>query len=434
VSGAWESFVGVVHSVERALGFGWRGGEATTGGTGGEAASVAAGSGGATSASSTAVGTDLGLAPAPALLALLRRLDAAYPSRSRASDGIMASAAHTAANPASDHERGDALDVTRDAANGPDLVALAASMLADDRVSYVILDGRIGNRAIEAGKWRAYPGPDPHTSHLHVSVLHNRRADTHPWAIPGAVTDPPMAGADAAGFDPVTWIEIDCGDGYRVKTNAEPLARGGVPAPMSFRQEIAACVALRAVPVTAPIEDARLRSAAVKAVVPNVPSPDGAHMVGTAKGDEEAKKFAGWYGPLGSALRAGGSKAMLAERDRRQAGVAPDLAPLGKERGMAFYGWLRADGSLVERGRGDRHNADWIEYGQYAYVALRAATHNGEPVDLLAELARGCPLGGPLAPWLVAALGGVGGGGGLSASATASAGNDPSPLAGLADG
>ena len=356
-----------------------------------------------------------GVGPAPALLALLRQIDAAYPSRSRASDGIMADAAHIAAGK-SDHITGDALDVTRDVApgRGPDLPALADALRQDRRVSYVILDRQIANRAIQDGKWRDYAGTDPHTSHLHVSILHDRRDDASPWTIPSAtgVADSRIAGAptfDPTTLDAPTWAWVDCPGGYRVQTNAEPLSRGGVPVPMSFRQEIAACVALRAVPLTAPIEDARLAQAHVRTVVPNVPSPDGAHMVGTAKGDDEARRFAGWYGPLGTVLRAGGSKSMLAERDRRQAGVAPDLAPLGKERGMAFYGWLRPDGSMVEKGRGDRHDADWIEYGQYAYVTLRAATKDGEPVDLLAELARGCPLGGPLAPWVVAALGGVGG-------------------------
>lgn len=122
-------------------------------------------------------------APAPTLLALRRQIDAAYPLRSRASDGIMASAQHTAQNPKSDHERGDALDVTRDTQNGPDLPALAATLLQDERVTYVILDRQIANRAIVAGAWRPYPGPDPHTSHLHVSILHDRRDDAGPWQI-----------------------------------------------------------------------------------------------------------------------------------------------------------------------------------------------------------------------------------------------------------
>jgi hypothetical protein len=223
------------------------------------------------------------------------------------------------------------------------------------------------------------------------------------------VRDPKVNGygspLDPATLDPPAWVEVDAGHGYKVKTNAEPLARGGVPVPMSFRQEVEACRALRAVPLTAPIEDARLAQAAVRTVVPNVPSPDGAHHVSTAKGTEEARKFAAWYGPLGTALRAGGSKVMIAERDRRQVADA-DLNERG-ERGMAFYGWLRGDGSLTEKGRGDRHDKDWIEYGQYGYVVLRAATRDGEPCDLLVDLARGCPLGGPLAPWLVRDLGGV---------------------------
>jgi hypothetical protein len=213
---------------------------------------------------------------------------------------------------------------------------------------------------------------------------------------------------DYSSLDPVTWIEIDAGSGYRVKTNAEPLSRGGIPVPMSFLEEIAVCVVLGAVPLTAPIEDARLAQASVRTVVPNVPSPDGAHMVGTPEGNAEAAKFAAWYGPLGTVLRAGGSKVMLAERDRRQVGNAPGAADLAQrgERGVAYYSWLRSDGSMVEHGRGDRHINAWKEYGSFGYIVQRAATRDGESVDMLYELARGCPLGGPLAPWLVAALGG----------------------------
>src|SRR6202044_3193891 len=103
-----------------------------------------------------------------------------------------------------------------------------------------------------------------------------------------ASADPPLAGvgASSGGFDAVTWVEIDAGGGYRVKTNAEPLARNGVPVAMSFSDVIAACVALRAVPVTAQIEDARWRAAQVSTVVPPVNSAIGALDVRTTKGRE----------------------------------------------------------------------------------------------------------------------------------------------------
>ncbi len=112
---------------------------------------------------------DLSWEPAPALLVLLRQLDGGWPERSKASDGILGDAAHQAR--ASDHNTGDALDITIDSAHGPDPRALARALLLDARTHYVIFDGRIANREMEAGAWRTYPGPDPHTTHVHVSNL-----------------------------------------------------------------------------------------------------------------------------------------------------------------------------------------------------------------------------------------------------------------------
>ncbi len=122
--------------------------------------------------------------PAPALLALLGQLDRAFPNRSRVSDGIMGDDAHKARH--SDHNTGDALDVTRDEENGPDLAVLRDSLLADERVTYVILDRQIGNRSIEDGRLRPYDGPDPHTHHLHVSIRSEAREDTTRWHLEAA--------------------------------------------------------------------------------------------------------------------------------------------------------------------------------------------------------------------------------------------------------
>jgi hypothetical protein len=119
--------------------------------------------------------------PAPALLALRNAIDARWPSRDKASDGIMGDAAHQAR--ASDHNQGNALDVTHDPANGPDLEALAAALIGDERVHYVIWNERIRNRAFEGGAWRPYTGANPHTKHLHVSVSAEHREDTSPWKL-----------------------------------------------------------------------------------------------------------------------------------------------------------------------------------------------------------------------------------------------------------
>ena len=118
--------------------------------------------------------------PAPALVQLLAQLDATWPERSRASDGILGDASHQARK--SDHNTGDALDVTLDEANGPPLEELAERWIQDPRVHYVIFRGRIRNRDFEAGAWRPYD-KDPHDHHLHVSIHPVQRDDTRPWAL-----------------------------------------------------------------------------------------------------------------------------------------------------------------------------------------------------------------------------------------------------------
>jgi len=134
------------------------------------------------------------VSPAPTLLTLRDTIDARWPSRSKASDGIMGDAAHQAR--ASDHNQGNAFDVTHDATNGPDLDALADVLIQDARTRYVIWNRRIRNRAFNAGAWRPYSGASPHTEHLHISVFAELRDDTSPWKL--SAEEPP------AGEPPVS--------------------------------------------------------------------------------------------------------------------------------------------------------------------------------------------------------------------------------------
>lgn len=138
--------------------------------------------------------------PAPALLALRDAIDARWPQRNRANDGIMGDAAHQARK--SDHNEGHALDITHDPTNGPDLEALAEVLIADPRTHYVIWNKRIRNKAFEGGAWRPYSGASPHTAHLHISVTAERREDTSPWAMPGDL--PPSNEVPAAAEGEVT--------------------------------------------------------------------------------------------------------------------------------------------------------------------------------------------------------------------------------------
>jgi hypothetical protein len=119
----------------------------------------------------------------PSIRAAFAEANARWPIRSRASDGSVGDAAHSAR--ASDHNpdaRGvvHAFDLTHDPTRGVDCNALANQVLADPRVKYVIWNHRINSR--DGRGWRSYSGSNPHTHHMHVSI-HAGAAenDTRPW-------------------------------------------------------------------------------------------------------------------------------------------------------------------------------------------------------------------------------------------------------------
>jgi hypothetical protein len=103
-----------------------------------------------------------------------------WPNRKKASDGIMGDARHQARK--SDHNLGNAVDITHDPASGCDGNVIAALAIKDARVTYVIWNKRIYSRARAAEGWRAYTGTNPHTKHCHISIRAGSRADTRPWA------------------------------------------------------------------------------------------------------------------------------------------------------------------------------------------------------------------------------------------------------------
>lgn len=109
------------------------------------------------------------------------------PGRSIASDGICASPQHTGQNPNSDHERGEAVDLTHDPAHGVSGGELADLLVRrrDPRVKYIIWSyAMISSYAVSgypAWTWRPYHGTNPHTKHVHISILRQYRNDTRPW-------------------------------------------------------------------------------------------------------------------------------------------------------------------------------------------------------------------------------------------------------------
>jgi hypothetical protein len=138
------------------------------------------------------------------LLTLLDQVNAIAPGRSRASDGLKGDAAHQLEQ--SDHNPHDvegvgrdivtAEDLTHDPAGGFDSYAFAEVLRVnrDRRIKYVISNRRIfssyasGSRA--PWTWGSYSGADPHTNHVHISVLDAPISDTRtPWNLSGFEAD-----------------------------------------------------------------------------------------------------------------------------------------------------------------------------------------------------------------------------------------------------
>ncbi len=117
--------------------------------------------------------------PALCCLQALRDATARWPNRDRASDGIMGDTAHQKRH--SDHNDGNAFDPTHDPAHGVDCGALSRLVINDNRVTYVISNRQIYNRARVAEGWRPYTGLNPHNRHMHVSIRAASRDDLSPW-------------------------------------------------------------------------------------------------------------------------------------------------------------------------------------------------------------------------------------------------------------
>lgn len=137
--------------------------------------------------------------PAKSLVTLRNQINVLSPNRDKSSDGMLASMAHTQANPKSDHEPriGDggigvvtALDITHDPAHGIDSEQLAEALRAakDGRIKYIISNRKIASGTEQdhtAWEWRAYNGANPHNHHVHISVKSDKSNydSTEPWVI-----------------------------------------------------------------------------------------------------------------------------------------------------------------------------------------------------------------------------------------------------------
>jgi hypothetical protein len=117
----------------------------------------------------------------PAALAVLRQATALKPSRKKASDGLLPSAAHQKQSPTSDHNTGLAVDLTHDPKHGIDCADIFEQLKDDKRVEYLIFNGKIWSKARAKEGNRKYTGSNQHTKHLHISIKEELSKDTSPW-------------------------------------------------------------------------------------------------------------------------------------------------------------------------------------------------------------------------------------------------------------
>lgn len=154
---------------------------------------------------------------APSLVSLRNEVNAAHPSRSKASDGWIGDAAHNARksdhNP--DYAAGGivrALDITH---AGIDKAKLLRVAIANPSTEYVIQDWLIYTRAngFRAAK---YTGSNGHTAHTHISIRHTAAAAAaKAWGYSGEGAAP----APAPGGAP--W-----GSGKPIDVVAQEVIRG----------------------------------------------------------------------------------------------------------------------------------------------------------------------------------------------------------------
>lgn len=137
------------------------------------------------------------------LLVLRDQVNALAPSRDKGADGTICDTNHPTTSDHCPHsvagvgsEMVSALDLTHDPVDGFDSYMFAEVLRThrDNRIKYVISNRRIFSSyttsARSAWTWGSYSGTDPHTNHIHISVLDTLNSDTKtPWNLEGFETD-----------------------------------------------------------------------------------------------------------------------------------------------------------------------------------------------------------------------------------------------------
>ena len=119
---------------------------------------------------------------------LRSQINAAFPARSKASDGSIGDQAH--ASRASDHNPNaqgvvTAIDITHDPEHGVDGEVLSRALAQDKRTKYVIFAGEIYRTYKPNLGWAKYTGPNSHHHHVHISVKQESADDESPWVLSG---------------------------------------------------------------------------------------------------------------------------------------------------------------------------------------------------------------------------------------------------------
>jgi hypothetical protein len=139
---------------------------------------------------------------------LSAQVNSRFPRRDHGSDGAVGDTSHSARR--SDHNPDPtseppgvvrAIDLDEDFTTSDDPLAntLAEQLVElgpkEERLSYVIFEGRIASRA-RGWQWRRYSGPNAHLHHIHVSFTPAGDRDGRPFGVP-VLRNPPTATEDS---------------------------------------------------------------------------------------------------------------------------------------------------------------------------------------------------------------------------------------------
>lgn len=180
--------------------------------------------------------------PARCIVAFRDLVDRLWPKRSKDSDGTIGDERHKTGDHVPDAAGiVHAIDITNDPANGVDIESLAEALREsrDERIQYVIANRQIFSSTVQPWQWRTYGGSDPHTNHLHMSVVRDARADDPSgWNIGAIIPSAPAPLVEDGDFGPLTTEALQRAlnaHGAGVAADGEPLVVDGDYGPLTKR-------------------------------------------------------------------------------------------------------------------------------------------------------------------------------------------------------